>query len=94
MKKTMKKKNKKLITTNQIGHPEQETIMGAETKQVSNKIEKLFVTYVVKKTTWHQNVDSKTRSHMTIGILTNSRGLGTNNNNITNRVTTGPKPRR
>ena len=72
-----------MITTNQTDHPEQEIITGMETKPAFDKIEKLFVTSVVRRTTWHQNAGSRTKSHMTIGTLTNSNGHKANNNNNT-----------
>ena len=67
----MKKKEKSKIITNRTDQEEAETEMQAEVvmemKQAFVKTERLFVTYVVKKVTWRQSANSKTKLLMMIG---------------------------
>ena len=66
-----------------------------EMRQVSNRVVKHSVTCAAKRTTWHQNADSKTKLHMTIGTSTNSRKRGiNNNNNIINKMIIEPTPKK
>ena len=60
--------------------------MGTEMRQAPGKTEKHFVTSVMRRTTWHQNADSKTKSHMMIGISTNSNKHKANNNIINKMI--------